>query len=188
MSKHLHSRANYTCHASLTSFRAPVTRRSFIAGAGLAAVAAPFVLSPKRILAAGVADALLLSCMDYRLIDDLIPFMNGLGLRDKYDHVVLAGASLGVVSPKFEQWHDTFWQHLDIAIQLHGIHQGVVVDHRDCGAYKIALGPDPVSTPDLELDAHRATLDILAAEVAERHPHLDVGTDLMALDGSVEEV
>ncbi len=76
----------------------------------------------------------------------------------------------------------------EIAIELHGIHRVVAIDYRDCGAYKIALGPEPVSTPDLELDAHRATLEIFAAEVAERHPNLDIGTYLMALDGSVEEV
>ena len=186
MSNHLHSHSNCTCHLLPASFRAPVTRRAFMAGAGAAAVAAPLLFSPKRILAAGVADALLLSCMDYRLIDDLVPFMNGLGLNNKYDHVVLAGASLGVVDPAFESWRAVFWQHLDIAIELHGIHQVVVVDHRDCGAYRLALGPEAVATPEIEIEAHRSTLQVFAAEVAERHPNLEIGTYLMALDGSAE--
>lgn len=33
--------------------------------------------------------------MDYRLTDDTVAYMEGHGLHDKYDHVVLAGASLG---------------------------------------------------------------------------------------------
>lgn len=186
MFQHPHSHSNCTCHQSLATFRAPVGRRSFLAGAGLAAVAAPFVMSPKRVLAAGVADALLLSCMDYRLIDDLVPFMNGLGLNNKYDHVILAGASLAVVDPALESWQAVFWQHLDIAIDLHGIHQVVVVDHRDCGAYRLVLGEDAVATPEIEIETHRAMLQAFSAEVAERHPDLEIGTYMMELDGSVE--
>jgi len=50
--------------------------------------------------AAGNTEALLLSCMDFRLMDDVERYMASRGLRDKYDHIVLAGAALGAVTDK----------------------------------------------------------------------------------------
>jgi hypothetical protein len=45
--------------------------------------------------AAGNTEALLLSCMDFRLMDDIERYMSARGMRDKYDHIVLAGAAGG---------------------------------------------------------------------------------------------
>lgn len=36
-------------------------------------------------------NVLLLSCMDLRLIDDLVPFMEGDNLSNRYDQLVFAG-------------------------------------------------------------------------------------------------
>lgn len=40
---------------------------------------------------------LLVSCMDQRLLDDTVHFMNSLNLHNRYDHLVFAGAAMGVV-------------------------------------------------------------------------------------------
>ncbi len=138
--------------------------------------------------AASGTDALLLSCMDFRLMDEIERYMTGRGLRDKYDHVILAGASLGAVTDKYPAWNKTFWEHLDIAIQLHAIHTVIVLDHRDCGAYKVILGPDHAKEAKLETDTHAAQLKTLRTMIAAKHPKLKVETLLMALDGSVETV
>lgn len=174
--------------AELAVARAGMGRRDFIRLAAIGAGAALFMSVAPKARAGGKAKALLLSCMDYRLVDDLVTFMNEKGLKDNYDHVVLAGASLGVVSDKFADWHDTFWQHLDVAIKLHHVEEVVVVDHRDCGAYKLALGADAVATTEGENDVHAATLAAFAAQVHDRHPDLKVETFLMSLDGKVEAV
>lgn len=126
--------------------------------------------------------------MDYRLVDDVVRYMDGLGLSDNYDHVILAGASAGAVHPAFADWHETFWQHLQAAIDLHQVKKVMVIDHRDCGAYKIALGSDHLASPDSERAAHAGLLGELAGQVAERQPALTVETYLMALDGSVERI
>jgi len=75
------------------------------------------IMAVVAVFASGKSEALLLSCMDYRLVDDTERYMSGRGLRDKYDHVILAGASLGVVSEKYPSWSKTFWEHLEVAIQ-----------------------------------------------------------------------
>lgn len=138
--------------------------------------------------ASGVTEALLLSCMDYRLIDDTERYMSERGLRDRYDHVVLAGASLGAVTEEYPAWRETFWEHLEISIQLHDIKRVILMDHRDCGAYKVVLGTDLSKTPGFETDTHALRLTKLKGQISERYPQLAVETLLMALDGSVESV
>src|SRR5439155_24381732 len=91
----------------------------------------------------GSADALLLSCMDYRLTDETALFMShDLGMHDNYDHVILAGASLGVNNTKYPNWGKTFWEQLDAAIALHGFHEVIIMDHRNCGAYRLFLNKE----------------------------------------------
>src|SRR3954467_6569167 len=93
-------------------------RRDFLRMAAQGACAAVLAvgLRPEVALASGQAEVLLLSCMDYRLVDETERYMTNRGLRDKYDHVVLAGASLGAVTEKYPDWNKTFWDHLALAI------------------------------------------------------------------------
>lgn len=163
-----------------------MSRRKFLqlvalgGGAGLLAVAAPS--------AASTPEALLLSCMDFRLMDDIERYMTGRGLREKYDHVVLAGASLGATTARYPAWNKTFWEHLDLAITLHRIRSVIVMDHRDCGAYKLILGAEHVKDPQIEKETHAAQLRKLRGMIREKYPDLEVETLLMALDGQVERI
>jgi len=40
---------------------------------------------------------MVLSCMDFRLLDDTTVFMNARGYNNNYDQFILAGASLGTI-------------------------------------------------------------------------------------------
>ena len=181
-----------TCHDGLCRVGAKddyaIPRRSFVKLASLAAGAGLIAGYLPRFAFAGEAQALMLSCMDYRFVDPMAAFMNSKGLDGKYDHVVLAGASLGVVSKKFAAWHDTFWQHLDVAIKLHGVHEVVVIDHLDCGAYKLAFGDDIVASKEVEMPAHTKTIQSFAALVRKHHPDLAIEGYVMGLDGTAEQV
>ncbi|MFO0997340.1 MAG: carbonic anhydrase [Alphaproteobacteria bacterium] len=162
-----------------------LTRRTVLAlGAALTATG----FAPFGARAAGKAEALLLSCMDYRLLDDIGRYMTGQGLDDKYDHVILAGAALGADNTKFPAWPTTFWQHLDTAIKLHGISRVIIMDHRDCGAYRVILGRDYASDPTLETQVHAKVMHRLGAKIARKYPSLSREYFLMALDGSVETI
>jgi carbonic anhydrase len=141
-----------------------------------------------RVLAAGGTDALLLNCIDYRLTGATTHYMDQAGMAGKYDQVVLAGAALGAHNKKFPDWGRTFWDHVQIAIDLHHIHQVIVIDHRDCGAYKVILGEDLARDPKREFEVHARVMRALRAEIAHRHPKLQVQLGLMALDGKVETV
>jgi len=138
--------------------------------------------------AAGDVDALLLSCMDYRLVAATGTWMAKRGLKGKYDHVVLAGASLGAITDKFPDWNKTFWQHLDVAIDLHHVHRAIILDHRDCGAYKVILGEDCCKDPKKEKDLHTEKLRELRKQISDKHPKLGVELALMDLKGKVETI
>jgi hypothetical protein len=89
--------------------------------------------------------ALLLSCMDLRCLDEIVEFMDHDGLTNRYDHVILAGASLGALGGcqrKYEHWEKMFWEHLKLAYDLHHIKDVYIMEHRDCGAYRKFLGPE----------------------------------------------
>lgn len=168
---------------------APVTgRRRFVQLAALASGVSLLGAQLPQAHAAGATEALLLSCMDFRLMDEIDRYMHSRGLRDQYDHVVLAGASLGAVTDKYPAWSKTFWEHLDIAIQLHAIKKVIVLDHRDCGAYRVILGEAHAKTPESETAAHAEQLGKLRQMINEKYPKLAVETLLMSLDGKVQAV
>lgn len=160
-----------------------LNRRAML-GLGIGALAA---FAGSRVArAAGQTEALLLSCMDYRLMDDVFRYMSNRGLAEKYDHVILAGASIGVTNTQKPSWGQTFWDHLAVAQELHHIKKVIVLDHRDCGAYKLFLGPEHAAEPAREAAAHGRELQKLRMAIAEKAPKLEVETLLMSLDGNVE--
>jgi carbonic anhydrase len=164
----------------------PASRRDFVRIALLGGGASLLGVSTAR--AAGDTDALLLSCMDYRLTSATERYMASRGLGKKYDHIVLAGAALGAVTPKFPAWNQTFWEHLSVAIDLHAIHKVVLLNHRDCGAFKVILGEDFAKDRAKETAAHTTQLRELRRQILAKHPKLTVGMYLMSLDGKVESV
>lgn len=174
MTEHHHQHDGSCCRA----------RRQFLqmalVGGAVAGLGSALPFAPAQ--AGGHADALLLSCMDYRLVDDIVRYMDARSMTNNYDHVVLAGGSLGAVSDKLN-WGKTFWDHLDVAIKLHHINKVIVLDHKDCGAYRVVFERD--FTGDEELAIHREQLNKLRAAIKEKHPSLVVETLIMDLDGKV---
>jgi hypothetical protein len=153
-----------------------------IAGAGLTL---PF---GRIAFGAGGTDALLLNCIDYRLTAATTQFMGKHGLAGKYDQIILAGGALGAKNDKFPAWGTTFWDHVQLALDLHHIRKIVIVDHRDCGAYKIIFGEDFAADPKKELEVHAKQMRSLKDDIAQKYPKLQVEMYLMALNGSAESV
>ncbi len=176
-----------TCcsHINLPRMTRRRAMQAITLGAGVSLLS---TLQPGVARAGGHTEMLLLTCMDFRLVDDIETYMNARGLKDKYDHVVLAGASLGALNDRFPAWSEVFWQHLDLAIELHEVHRVMVLDHRDCGAYKMILGEAAVKDADTELKSHVKQLYLLRSAILAKHPHMEVEIGLMALDGAVTQI
>ena len=139
-------------------------------------------------LAAGTTDALLLTCVDYRFVEMTAAYMAKRNLTNKYDIVVLAGASLGAVTDKYPEWSKTFWDHLGLAIKLHQIKTVLLMDHRDCGAYNIIFGEGCCNTRAKETEAHATQLKSLGSQIGQKYPDLAVELLLIDLDGKVETI
>jgi carbonic anhydrase len=159
-------------------------RRHFLQAAGIAGLAA--ALPFEAWAAEGDYEAMLVSCIDPRLVTPVYNYMDKRGLSGKYSQFVIAGAAIAVVAPKFETWRPAFWDNLATSVQLHHLTKVIAIDHRDCGAAKIAYGDDSIADPQIETKTHREVLAEFRAAVAEHHPQLAVETGLMALDGTIE--
>ena len=133
-----------------------------------------------------VYEAMLLSCIDPRFVDPVHSYMNARGLDGKYSQFTIAGAAIAVEANAFAAWRQTFWDNLATSIELHKIKKVIAIDHRDCGAARIAYGLQSVANAPAETDTHKRVLASFRQDVQRRHPSVRVETGLMALDGSIE--
>ena len=122
----------------------------------------------EKIAASGVP-ILLLTCMDSRYPQRILDTMDSLGLRGKYDQLILVGASLGVVHK--DEWQKTFLDQLGFALEHHHVSEVFILDHRDCGAYKYFLGVTP-DDPAKERQAHLEVCKEAVKVIVEKFPSL----------------
>ena len=159
-------------------------RRRFLhmtAGAGLAAAIPSFAIG-----AEGKYEAMLLTCIDPRFLAPTLKYMESRKMVGQYSQFTFAGAAIGVVAPAFKDWSKTFWDNLAASIQLHSIPKIIALNHRDCGAAKMAYGAEKVASKAIETETHKASLMEFRKQVSERQPKLKTELSLIALDGSVE--
>ncbi len=171
-----------TCCGDL--LRARYDRRRFLhltAGAGLLAAFPSLAFA-----AEGNYDAMLLTCIDPRFQEPVFNYMKSRNMIGKYSQFTFAGAAIGVVAPAFKTWAPAFWDNLAASIQLHHIPKVIVINHRDCGAAKIAYGADKVANPQIETETHKAALMEFKKQLGERQPKLTAELGLMALDGKLQ--
>jgi carbonic anhydrase len=159
-----------------------ISRRGLLAGAGavLGAGLLPAKAQHKPVT------ALAITCMDFRLVDDAVRFFASQKLTNDYDQVSLAGASLAAVSPRFASSNAAFWDHVAIARKLHDIRKLIVMDHRDCGAYRVAFNRSFQGAEETE--QHRRIMVEVKTRLAKEHPGLPSEFYLMALDGKTERL
>lgn len=175
--------SNCACCADL--FGGMFSRRRFIqaATAGAAAAAFPTTFA---LAAGGKYEAMVLSCIDPRTQEGVRKNMLRRHLIGKYSQVILAGGAIAAVAPAFQDWHKAVWENLAASVELHAIRKMIVINHRDCGAARIAYGPDSLKTRDAETALHRDVLADFRKQCNTKHPKLVVETGLISLQGKVE--
>ncbi|GAB3901869.1 hypothetical protein GCM10028803_27350 [Larkinella knui] len=140
-------------------------------------------------------NVLLLSCMDLRLLDDIVRFMQRDNLTNRYDQFILAGSSLG--ANLHASWNEVLFEHIGTACELHGIKDVYILEHRHCGAYEKFLGAEGTfdDSPEgqlTEYQLHKENAGRLAHAIHEwceknNYP-LNVRTLLMDLRGEVSNL
>jgi carbonic anhydrase len=160
-------------------------RRSFLRL--LAGIGIGLAVTPVRSWAQKPAyEAMLLSCIDPRFVDPVHTHMSKRGLDGKYSQFTIAGAAIATEAEPFAAWRPAFWDNLATSIELHKIKRVIAINHRDCGAARIAYGAESVANLSAETATHKRVLLAFRRDVGTRQPGLEVETGLMALDGTVE--
>jgi hypothetical protein len=124
---------------------------------------------------------LVVSCMDARLLDDLVRFLDHDNLTNRYYHLTFAGTAMGLTDrvkddlddpahppAPFDQWRQTFVNHFQAAVLLTkgALTDVYIVQHEDCGAFREYLGKDAAEmTADEELQLHEEYSDALLEDV-----------------------
>ncbi len=135
------------------------------------------------------ASTLLISCVDFRLRDETEKLMRiNFGLLDDYDEIVMPGASLALVSQDHPHWKQTVEDIVEVLKKLHHIKRVILLDHRDCGAYKLIIGHDHAKNHESETKAHRQVLVQAKSSIESKFPQLKVYSLLLGLDGVVEVI
>jgi hypothetical protein len=62
------------------------------------------------------------------------------------------------------------------------------LDHRNCGAYNVILGPEHAKDKNIERHTHAEQLNKLKTQIAKKHSNLKIETLLMSLDGKVDTI
>merc|ERR1712151_280961 len=124
------------------------------------------------LLTAKTAEVFLISCMDFRLLDDIVMAMDGLGYNNNYDQFIVAGSSLGVIQDKYPHWGKTCIDHMEIAVNLHKFGKVMVIDHEDCGAFK-KFSPELVGNLELERKYHMEHIQKLYDRLSSLFPNME---------------
>lgn len=143
---------------------------------------------PRRGRAAASADVFVLSCIDYRLANDVTAYLTQRGLDERYAEARVAGGGLAAVDGTRPNWVSTVWENLALSRQIHGVRRLLVVNHRDCSAVAHRFGRAAVADPDAEFRLHVRICQEVADEAARRDPSLEVEFGFMELDGRVQRI
>ena len=129
---------------------------------------------------------MVLSCIDPRFQNLVHNHLKKKKLTGKYSAFTIAGAAIGVTHNKFKQWHKTFYDNLRTSIQLHKIEKLIVINHKDCGAAKIANQKKEFNTLE-EMKIHIESYIKLKKTIKKKFPKLKIEFYLMSLDKKVKK-
>jgi carbonic anhydrase len=106
------------------------------------------------------ANSFVLACIDPRFASALTEYLDQELYEPgyyTYDLFILAGAALGgnqvtgscAVLSSSSNWQRTLLDHIQVAILLHNVKSFIIIDHLDCGAYKVCANAGNDTDPTL---------------------------------------
>jgi hypothetical protein len=115
---------------------------------------------------------LVVSCVDARLLDDLVGFLDHDNLTNRYYHATFAGAALALANTSKgdgpgPHWRQTFIDHVRATIVLTKgeLTDIYIVQHEDCGAFKLFISGFEDMTPAEQLKLNRRYAKALQADI-----------------------
>lgn len=136
-------------------------------------------------LTAHHASTYLITCMDFRLLDDIVKVMDEMGYNNNYDQFIVAGSSLGFIQDKFPHWGQTVMDHMEIGLSLHQFRNIIIIDHEDCGAFKKFM---PYKNKEEELENHKICIQQSYLRLKKKFPDFKLEAYLMDLHGNIKQI
>lgn len=130
--------------------------------------------------------ALVIGCVDCRLLDDLVRFLDHDNLTNRYYQATFAGCTIALSSKaptyyprcdkagkpvgepmNFAAWQGAALDHLKLVLKLTkgDLTDVYLVEHTDCGAYREFIGLDAHATPKREREVHTEYARAFAEEL-----------------------
>ena len=125
-------------------------------------------------------EAMVLSCIDPRFQTKVYKYLKNKKLLGKYSSFTIAGAGIGVTHKRFRRWHSTFWDNLDTSIKLHRIKKLIVINHKDCGAAKIANKQKKFNASS-EDRMHKVSFKNIKIKLKKKYPKLKVNFKILSI-------
>jgi hypothetical protein len=188
----INMRDSCQCHrADRAASSSAIDRRQFlrhlVGGVGVLTTASTIAPAAAR-AEKKVPKALVLSCIDYRILEAERYFLSLQNLSGQYDFTALAGASLALSGMPHQYDADAFWDQLDISYRLHQIKKVLILDHQDCAVYKYKIDPSLADNPTLELTTHTEYLSRAYWAIRDRYPDLNIELYFVNLNTDVKQI
>ena len=168
-----------------------IARRQFLrhlVGVGVLTIASTTIAPAAARAEKKVPKALVLSCIDYRILEAERYFLSLQNLGGQYDFTALAGASLALSGMPHQYDAEAFWDQLDISYRLHQIKKVLILDHQDCAVYKYKIDPTLADNPELELNTHTEYLSRAYWAIRDRYPDLNIELYFVNLNTDVKQI
>jgi hypothetical protein len=144
---------------------------------------------------------IVIGCIDLRLTDDVLNFLDFDNLTNRYDIVTLAGTSVSTGATRaehtklfkpevlqqfdsFKHWKQWLYDHIKLAIALHQIEDVYIIEHEDCGAYKAMLVDSHFPTWEDQVNCHKKFAVALSKDIQSLY-NLNVHCFMIDIRGNV---
>ncbi len=164
-----------------------INRRQFLRYI-LTSLSLAILSTPKPALAETPAKALVLSCIDFDILEAERYFLSMQNLTNKYDLTSLAGASLALSGIPHQADAQAFWDQLDLSYRLHHITKVIILDHEDCSAYADKIDPNLSQDSEKERQVHAEYLSRAYWAIRDRYPELNIELYFVSLNADVKAV
>ncbi|MBE9229433.1 carbonic anhydrase [Phormidium sp. LEGE 05292] len=171
----------YSCDCSMS-------RRWFLRSVLPGALSLGILGFTRPALAEKTAKALVLSCIDFRILEAERYFLSLNNLGNQYDLTALAGSSLALSGLPHPADAQAFWDQLELSYRLHHIQKVIILDHQDCAAFADKVSPELSKDADLELKVHTEYLSRAYWEIRERYPDLNIELYFVGLNADVKPI
>jgi carbonic anhydrase len=150
------------------------------------AVNAPSAWAEKKL--PKMPKALVLSCIDYRVLEAERYFLSLQNLGNLYDMTALAGSSLALSGVPHQADAMAFWDQLDISYRLHHVKKVIILDHQDCAAFAYKINPQLSEDPKLELQTHQESMSRAYWAIRDKYPDLNIELYFVSLNAEVKSL